>query len=93
MLIIPASVFYAKLKGRAILDTVGVEPSLQGQGFARRMIEEKLCQLDGERLPCYLETSRIQTARYYERFGFELAHRYRLANMDVFCLLRPLGAG
>jgi GNAT superfamily N-acetyltransferase len=71
-----------------LLDMIGVDPSLQGQGFARRMLEEKLRELDRQQRCCYLETSRMSTARYYERFGFELAHQYRLAAMDVFCLLR-----
>jgi predicted N-acetyltransferase YhbS len=72
---------------------LGVEPSLQGRGLARKMIVEKLGELDGEHLPCYLETSRVGTARYYERFGFELVRQYRLASVDVFCLLREVGAG
>jgi GNAT superfamily N-acetyltransferase len=76
-----------------LLDMIAVEPSLQGQGLARRMLEEKLHELDSQHLPCYLETSRMSTARYYERFGFELAHQYRLATMDVFCLLREIGTG
>jgi ribosomal protein S18 acetylase RimI-like enzyme len=76
-----------------LLDMIGVDPSLQGQGFARRMLEEKLHELDSQQLPCYLETSRTSTARYYERLGFELARQYRLATMDVFCLLREIGAG
>jgi ribosomal protein S18 acetylase RimI-like enzyme len=75
-----------------LLDMIGVDPSQQGQGFARAMIEEKLRELDHERLACYLETSRRDTARYYERFGFEVVHAYRLATVDVFCLLRKIGA-
>jgi ribosomal protein S18 acetylase RimI-like enzyme len=76
-----------------LLDMIGVEPSMQRLGHARKMIEQKLEQLDGERRPCYLETSREGTASYYERYGFELARRYQLAGMDVFCLLREVGAG
>jgi ribosomal protein S18 acetylase RimI-like enzyme len=76
-----------------LLDMIGVAPSLQGQGFARMMIEEKLRELDREPVACYLETSRRETARYYERFGFEIVHEYRLSTMDVFCLLRKIGAG
>jgi ribosomal protein S18 acetylase RimI-like enzyme len=76
-----------------LLDMIGVDPALQGQGFARTMIEEKLRELDGQRLPCYLETSREATAKYYERFGFEIVQRYRLGTVDVFCLLRKLAAG
>ena len=77
----------------SLLDVIGVEPSLQGQGFARRMLKEKLCELDSQHLPCYLETSRMITAQYYERFGFTLVHQYRLAAMDVFCLWREISAG
>lgn len=75
-----------------LLDMIGVEPSLQGRGLARTILEDKLRELDSEHLPCYLETSRITTARYYERFGFELIRQYRLATLDVFCLLRKVGA-
>ena len=84
----------AKLLSRpyCLLDMIGVEPSQQKHGLARSMLEEKLHELDGERLPCYLETSRMSTARYYERFGFEIVHRYQLATMDVLCLLREVGA-
>jgi ribosomal protein S18 acetylase RimI-like enzyme len=75
-----------------LLDMIGVDPLLQGQGFARIMIEEKLRELDRERVACYLETSRRETAKYYGRFGFEIVHEYRLATVDVFCLLRKFGA-
>lgn len=76
-----------------LLDMVGVAPSMQRLGHAQKMIEEKLEELDGKGLPCYLETSRAGTAKYYERYGFELARRYELAGMDVFCLLREVGTG
>jgi ribosomal protein S18 acetylase RimI-like enzyme len=76
-----------------LLDMIGVAPSMQRLGHAQKMIETKLEELDGERLPCYLETSRAGTAKYYERYGFELVRRYQLAGMDVFCLLREVGAG
>lgn len=75
-----------------LLDMIGIDPLLHGRGFARRMIEEKLRDLDRERLPCYLETSRRTTTHYYERFGFEVVHAYRLATLDVFCLWRKVGA-
>ena len=85
----------AELVGRpyCLLDMIGVEPSLQGRGFGRKILDEKLRELDSEHLPCYLETSTMGMARYYERFGFELVHQYRLGALDVFCLLREVGAG
>ena len=76
-----------------LLDLIGVEPSLQGRGFARKILDEKLRELDSEHLPCYLETCTMGLARYYGRCGFEVIRRYRLATVDVFCLLREVGAG
>ena len=75
-----------------LLDMIGVDPTLHGQGLARMMIEEKLRELDVEGLPCYLETSRSALATYYQRFGFEIVHQFRLATVDVFCLRRKIGA-
>jgi GNAT superfamily N-acetyltransferase len=79
------------LEPYCLLDMIGVDPSLHGRGFARIMIEEKLRELDRDGLPCYLETSRKALATYYERFGFEIVHAYRLTTADVFCLWRKVG--
>jgi GNAT superfamily N-acetyltransferase len=70
------------------LDMIGVDPLLQRHGYGRRMIEEKLTELDNRKIPCYLETSRIQNVAYYTKLGFELIHEYEIMNIKVFCLLR-----
>lgn len=67
---------------------IGVDPLLQRHGYGRRMIEEKLIELDGRKIPCYLETSRIENIAYYVKLGFKLIHEYKIMNIKVFCLLR-----
>ncbi len=71
-----------------LLDMIGVDPLLQRHGYGRRMIEEKLIELDGRKIPCYLETSRIENIAYYVKLGFKLIHEYKIMNIKVFCLLR-----
>jgi ribosomal protein S18 acetylase RimI-like enzyme len=71
-------------------DMIGVDPLLQGHGFGRRMIEAKLREFDKENVPCYLETSKVENVGYYEKFGFRIKQKYRIADVDVFCLLRPV---
>lgn len=76
-----------------LLDMIGVDPSLQRHGFGRKMIEEKLSELDNDCIPCYLETSRVENINYYNNLGFKLVHDYQLMNVNVFCLLREVRAG
>jgi ribosomal protein S18 acetylase RimI-like enzyme len=71
-----------------LLDMIGVTPSLQRHGFGRKMLEEKLSELDNEHIPCYLETSKTENMKYYQQFGFKLIHEYQLPAMPVLCLLR-----
>jgi predicted GNAT family acetyltransferase len=77
------------IKGQYYLcDMIGVDPLLQKQGFGRKMIEAKLLEFDREEMPCYLETSKHENIAYYERFGFSLINKYKIQDIDVFCLKR-----
>ena len=77
------------IKGQYYLcDMIGVDPPLQKQGFARKMIEAKLLEFDREEMPCYLETSKHENVSYYKRFGFSQINEYRIKDVDVFCLKR-----
>lgn len=71
-----------------LLDMIGVDPIFQKNGYGRRMIEEKLIELDNSKIPCYLETSKIENVAYYAKLGFKLIHEYKIINIKVFCLLR-----
>ena len=52
------------------LSIVAVTPSVQGQGFGRRLIESTLVDADAAGVDCYLETFDSRNPRFYERLGF-----------------------
>ena len=49
---------------------LGVEPSLQGRGVGRALLQPLLAQADREKAFCYLDTNNQDNLRFYERFGF-----------------------
>ena len=73
-----------------LFDMIGVDPLLQRHGFGRKLIEEKLIELDNKKIPCYLETSRSEIVDFYENMGFKLINEYMFKNIKVFCLLRQI---
>jgi len=75
-----------------LLDVIGTDPKYQGRGFAKKIIQSQLAELDKEGLPCYLETSDSDNAEFYKMFGFELYHQYELMDIKVYCFLRKCGA-
>ncbi len=70
-----------------LCDMIGVGSLLQRRGAGRQMIEAQLNRFKKENIPCYLETSEDRNIAYYERYGFDLIHQYRIHNVPVFCLL------
>jgi GNAT superfamily N-acetyltransferase len=56
------------------LAQLGVEPVLQRQGSASRLLRPVLAYLDAQALPlpCYLETEREANIAFYEHFGFRV---------------------
>ncbi len=82
------------LKGSYILlDLIGINPSYQKQGYARKMIESRLAEYDKLPDPCYLETSDKENLAYYEKFNFHLCCQYQLLTTTVYCLLRESRLG
>jgi ribosomal protein S18 acetylase RimI-like enzyme len=57
------------------LQTIGVNPKFQGQGYAGKLIRPMLSKIDSQHLPCYLETFEEKNASIYERFGFKVIER------------------
>jgi GNAT superfamily N-acetyltransferase len=64
---------------RWYLGVLAVGPEAQGQGRGGRLLQPILERADREGLPVSLETLRERNVGYYERLGFEIAARGRLA--------------
>jgi ribosomal protein S18 acetylase RimI-like enzyme len=54
------------------LSVLGVDPDHQRTGVGGALIRPVLERADGERVLCYLETSKAENIPYYERHGFEV---------------------
>jgi len=54
------------------LSILGVDPSCQRQGHARRLLEPMLACLDDAGIPAYVELTDPALVRFYERFGFKM---------------------
>lgn len=54
------------------LHTQAVLPDWQGRGVGEAMLEYTHDLCDREKLPCYLETDRESSVRYYEKYGYEV---------------------
>ena len=51
---------------------MGVEPELQGRGYASTLLKTILARINEERLPCYMETHNQKNMPLYEHYGFEV---------------------
>jgi GNAT superfamily N-acetyltransferase/Ser/Thr protein kinase RdoA (MazF antagonist) len=52
------------------LDALGVEPSRQSSGIGTALLNWGLDRARADGVPVLLETGRVETVRFYERFGF-----------------------
>jgi ribosomal protein S18 acetylase RimI-like enzyme len=77
-------------KHHVYLALLAVHPDSQGKGFASILINALLCELDSDRLPCYLETQSLQNAAMYEHFGFKIIREASItrAKLPLYVLLR-----
>lgn len=74
------------------LETVGVEPSLQGLGIGTRLLQPVLAEADSEGAPCYLETTTERNVAWYRGLGFEVMRSevsVLLGGPPVWTMLRP----
>lgn len=72
------------------LQAVGVDPSLQGKGYASTLLRSKFERFDREGLACYLETQNEENIPVYEHYGFEVVEEYRIPKtpFDNWAVLR-----
>ena len=52
------------------LALLGVDPSAQGKGIGKQLLQPRLDHCDESGLPVYLETQKPDNLPFYERFGF-----------------------
>jgi GNAT superfamily N-acetyltransferase len=72
------------------LAVLATDPSWQGRGVGRALLEPVLATCDEQGLPAYLETQKESNLPYYGRYGFEVAHVIRVPNAPpVWTMTRP----
>jgi N-acetylglutamate synthase-like GNAT family acetyltransferase len=57
------------------LDSIGVLPQCQGQGYAGKLIRAMLGRTDKEKIPVYLDTMDEVDVWRYEHFGFKIVEK------------------
>ena len=74
------------------LQTIGVEPRFQGQGYAGELLRPMLARIDEEGLPCYLETLDEKNVRLYEHFGFKVVEKAIVpkTSLTIWAMLREI---
>ena len=64
------------------LAVLAVDPEHQGKGYASRLLNETLSQIDKDGLPCYLETEGEKNVAIYQHFGFEVIDEFVVPNTN-----------
>jgi ribosomal protein S18 acetylase RimI-like enzyme len=69
---------------------LGVEPSCQGQGIGRKLLQPGLARSDAEGVPCYLETQTERNAAFYRKRGFVVVNEGQVPGqgLPVWMMLR-----
>ncbi|MGI8537217.1 MAG: GNAT family N-acetyltransferase [Mycobacteriales bacterium] len=57
------------------LESLGVHPRRQGQGWGGQLVLPALERADATGLPCYVETSDARNEQFYRRLGFSVVDR------------------
>ena len=72
------------------LAALAVDPQHQGKGYASKLLNEMLSNIDEEGLPCYLETEGEKNVSMYKRFGFKVIGEFTIPNttFDLVAMLR-----
>jgi len=77
-----------EMKRGFFLIALVVDPPCQGKGIGSRMLSFLLKEADGRTLPVYLETENPSNIPLYERFGFSVVIRERIAGLEYVMMKR-----
>jgi ribosomal protein S18 acetylase RimI-like enzyme len=71
---------------------LAADPMAWRRGIGTALMEPSLASIDGEGLPCYLETQKEANLAYYRRFGFEETDRLTPSpgGPALFTMTRPV---
>lgn len=69
-------------RGYLYLQTIGVSPEFQGQGFGGKMLRAITKYADNEEIPIYLEATE-ENVKLYEKFGFQVLKEAKLSTIDL----------
>ena len=70
------------------LGPLTVDAHLQGRGVGSRLMQVFCAQMYAAREDAYLETDKLENARFYERFGFELISEQEVLGVTNYFMLR-----
>jgi ribosomal protein S18 acetylase RimI-like enzyme len=75
------------------LQLLGVEPAYQGRGYASALLKPMLERIDGEGLPCYVETQTEKNVPLYEHLGFRVVEEGIVPGSEVrsWAMVREAG--
>lgn len=75
------------------LGPVAVDPDVQGQGIGSALMRAFCEHVDAHGDAAWLETDKPENVRFYERFGFEVAHQEDVLGVPSWFMLRwPLSS-
>lgn len=70
------------------LSTLGIRPSLQGQGRASALMRTWLAEVDRVGEGAYLETDRGESLAFYMKWGFEVSEQRTLFQVPIWRMWR-----
>lgn len=65
------------------LSPIAVDPTFQGKGFARTLLNNMLERIDKEKVPCFLETQSENNVSIYKRYGFKVVEEGKIPNTNI----------
>lgn len=66
------------------LSLIGVDPLLQGRGYASILLKAMSARIDKEHLPCYLETQTVKNVSIYRHYGFKVVEKFIIPSTTEF---------
>ncbi len=75
------------------LELIGIDPELQGKGYAGILLKAMLARLDRENVPCFLETQNGNNVPIYQHYGFKVVENVVIPGTKLrhWAMLREKG--